>query len=84
MRSRSTAWLLCGLLPLALSARAQGTADDGDAVKSLAKRFSTQPRKGPMAVPSVKIVVGDLLANRSHSIPMTDPLKLIAPIAPPP
>jgi outer membrane protein OmpA-like peptidoglycan-associated protein len=33
MRSRSTAWLLFGLLPLALSARAQGTADDGDAVK---------------------------------------------------
>jgi hypothetical protein len=58
-------------------------AGDGDAVKSLGKRFSAQTRKGPMAVPSVRIVVGDLVANRVLSIAPTDAVKLAAPIEPP-
>jgi hypothetical protein len=58
-------------------------ADDGDAVRSLGKRFASQTRKGPMAVPSVRIVVGDLVANRPLAIAPSDVQKLIAPIEPP-
>lgn len=57
--------------------------DDGDAVRALAKRFSAPNRKGPMAVPSVRIVVTDLVANRDLTITPSDPKQLAATIAPP-
>lgn len=58
-------------------------ADDGDAVHALAKRFSPPSRKGPMAVPSVRIVVTDLVADRDLAITPSDVVHLAAPIAPP-
>jgi hypothetical protein len=59
------------------------SSDDGDAVRALGKRFSAQTRKGPMAVPSVRIVVGDLVANRDLAIAPAEPRRLVAPITPP-
>jgi hypothetical protein len=58
-------------------------ADDGDAVRALGKRFTLQPRRGPMAVPSVRIVVGDLVADRALAITPGDPARYAAPVAMP-
>jgi hypothetical protein len=56
---------------------------DGDAVRALARRYTSQPRRGPMAVPSVRIVVGELVADRTLAITALDPKQRIAVIAPP-
>jgi hypothetical protein len=44
---------------------------DGDAVKSIAKRFGAPVKRGPLAVPSVRLVVGDLVEGRKLSIERT-------------
>lgn len=65
-------------------------ADDGAGVRALAKRFTPPLRRGPMAVPSVKIVVGDLVAERALAIEAEPAARLAATIempedpAPPP
>jgi hypothetical protein len=53
---------------------------DSDVVRGLAKRFATQSRKGPMAVPSVRIVVGDLVAARTLVITPGDATRYVAPV----
>jgi len=58
-------------------------AGDGDDVHALAKRFAPHPRRGPMAVPSVRIVVGDLVADRTLTIAAGDPTRFAAAIAMP-
>jgi hypothetical protein len=58
-------------------------ADDGDAVRALGKRFTLHPRRGPMAVPSVRIVVGELVADRALAITPGDPARYAAPVAMP-
>ncbi|MDX2092317.1 MAG: hypothetical protein SFX73_30920 [Kofleriaceae bacterium] len=44
---------------------------DGDAVKSVARRFSVPVKRGPHAVPNVRLVVGDLVDNRTFTIERT-------------
>jgi hypothetical protein len=58
-------------------------ADDGELVRALARRLSAAPRRGPMAVPGVRLVVGDLVAGRALAIEPTDPRRYAAPIEPP-
>jgi hypothetical protein len=55
-------------------------ADDGDGVRALGKRFTVPARKGPMAVPSVRIVVGDLVADRTIALEPGDPKRYTAEI----
>jgi len=44
---------------------------DGDAVRSIARRFSIPVKRGPHAVPAVRVVVGDLVEGRTFSIERT-------------
>ncbi len=44
--------------------------DDED-VKSVARRFSVPVKRGPLAVPAVRLVVGDLVENRTFAIART-------------
>ncbi|MBL0215958.1 MAG: PhnD/SsuA/transferrin family substrate-binding protein [Myxococcales bacterium] len=44
---------------------------DGDAVKSIARRFSVPVKRGPHAVPAVRVVVGDLVEGRTFTIERT-------------
>ncbi|MBL9020458.1 MAG: PhnD/SsuA/transferrin family substrate-binding protein [Myxococcales bacterium] len=44
---------------------------DGDAVRSIARRFSVPVKRGPHAVPTVRVLVGDLVEGRTFSIERT-------------
>jgi hypothetical protein len=44
---------------------------DADAVKAIARRFTVPVKRGPLAVPSVRLVVGDLVEGRKLSIERT-------------
>ena len=44
---------------------------DGDAVKSIARRFGAQIKRGPLVVPSVRLLVGDLVEGRKLAIERT-------------
>ena len=57
-------------------------AADGDAVRGIARRFSVPVKRGPHAVPAVRVVVGDLVEGRTFTIERT-PVTAFA-IAPPP
>ena len=46
-------------------------AGDGDGVKAVARRFSVPSKRGPHAVPAVRLVVGDLVEGRTFSIERT-------------
>ncbi len=46
-------------------------ASDGDAVRSIARRFSVPAKRGPLAVPAVRLVVGDLVEGRTFAIERT-------------
>jgi hypothetical protein len=46
-------------------------AGDADAVKSIARRFDAPVKRGPLVVPSVRLVVGDLVEGRKLSIERT-------------
>ena len=45
-------------------------ADDG-AVRELAHRFAPVVKRGPFALPAIRLLVGDLVAGRTFSIPRT-------------
>lgn len=47
------------------------TAGDIDAVRSIARRFTIAVKRGPHAVPAVRVVVGDLVEGRTFSIERT-------------
>lgn len=47
-------------------------ADDGDGVRRLARRFSAPRRRGPMAIPSIRIAAGDLIEGRRLAIGHAD------------
>jgi hypothetical protein len=59
------------------------TADDGDLVRALARKLTAAPKRGPMAVPGVRLLVGDLVVERALVIEPTDPRRYVAPIDPP-
>jgi len=46
-------------------------ASDADAVKAIARRFSVPIKRGPHAVPAVRVVVGDLVETRTFTIERT-------------
>ena len=46
-------------------------AGDADAVKSIARRFGAPVKRGPLVVPSVRLVVGDLVEGRKLAIERT-------------
>lgn len=46
-------------------------AGDADAVRSIARRFAAPVKRGPLVVPSVRLVVGDLVEGRRLSIERT-------------
>ncbi|MCE9580400.1 MAG: hypothetical protein K8W52_45195 [Deltaproteobacteria bacterium] len=54
-------------------------AGGADGVKALARRFAPGERRGPMALPDVRIGLGELLAGRGFAIPRADLKTLIAP-----
>jgi hypothetical protein len=53
----------------------------GDAVRSLAGRFGHAVRRGPLAVPALRLAVDALVAGRTFTIVRPDPASLIS--APP-
>jgi hypothetical protein len=57
-------------------------AADADAVRAVARRFSPPVKRGPFAVPAVRLLVGDLVEGRAFSIERT-PASAFA-VAPPP
>lgn len=46
-------------------------AADGDAVKSIARRFTVPTKRGPLAVPAIRLLVGDLVEGRTFTIERT-------------
>ncbi|MBA3455951.1 MAG: hypothetical protein H0T42_22830 [Deltaproteobacteria bacterium] len=54
---------------------------DGDSVRAISRRYSVPVKRGPHAVPAVRLVVGDLVENRSFTIERTPVTAFaIAPI----
>lgn len=57
-------------------------AGDAEAVREIARRFSPPVKRGPIAVPAVRLVVGDLVEGRSFRIERTPATAFaIAPVA---
>ncbi|MDQ3368140.1 MAG: phosphate/phosphite/phosphonate ABC transporter substrate-binding protein [Myxococcota bacterium] len=55
-------------------------AGDAEAVRAIARRFTMPAKRGPFVVPSVRLVVGDLVENRKLAIERTPPAAFaIAP-----
>lgn len=55
---------------------------DAEAVRSIARRFGVPVKRGPHAVPAVRVVVGDLVESRTFSIERTPAIAFaIAPSA---
>jgi hypothetical protein len=51
-----------------------------DAVQSVARRFTVPVKRGPLAVPAVRLLVGDLVEGRQFTIERTNPTTFaIAP-----
>lgn len=46
-------------------------AADSDGVRAIARRFTVPAKRGPHAVPNVRLVVGDLVDNRTFTIERT-------------
>ena len=46
-------------------------AANGDAVSAVARRFTVPVKRGPMAVPAVRLLVGDLVDGRTFAIERT-------------
>lgn len=46
-------------------------AGDGDAVKEVARRFIVPVKRGPLAVPAIRLLVGDLVEGRRLAIERT-------------
>ncbi len=50
---------------------AQLKVADADAVKAIARRFTVPAKRGPLAVPAIRLLVGDLVEGRTFSIERT-------------
>ena len=51
---------------------------EADAVRAIARRFSPPVKRGPHAVPAVRLVVGELVEGRTFTIERTPVLELVA------
>lgn len=72
----ATAQQRAALVAAATSFRGDATvnsfrAADADAVRGVARRFTVPAKRGPHAVPNVRLVVGDLVDNRTFTIERT-------------
>ncbi|HYU15801.1 MAG TPA: hypothetical protein VEL05_07015, partial [Candidatus Acidoferrum sp.] len=56
-------------------------ADDGEAVRRLARRFTAPHRRGPMAIPNIRIAAGELIEGRRLAIGHADVRRFA--VAPP-
>jgi hypothetical protein len=54
-------------------------AADGDVVKQIAKRFTVPAKRGPLAVPAIRLLVGDLVEGRKLTIERTPITAFVAP-----
>jgi hypothetical protein len=71
------------ILDAALSFKGDATvaslrAADGDVVRSVARRFTVPAKRGPLAVPAVRLLVGDLVEGRRFSIERTPLTAFVA------
>jgi hypothetical protein len=71
------------ILDAALSFKGDATvaslrAADGDVVRSVARRFTVPAKRGPLAVPAVRLLVGDLVEGRTFSIERTPLTAFVA------
>jgi hypothetical protein len=48
-------------------------ASDSDGARAIARRFTPATKRGPLAVPAVRLVVGDLVEGRTFSLERTSP-----------
>jgi hypothetical protein len=55
---------------------------DPDAVKTIAHRFVAPVKRGPLAVPAIRLLVGDLVEGRTFTIERTSPTAFAAAPAP--
>ncbi len=46
-------------------------ASDADAVRSIARRFTVPVKRGPLALPAIRLLVGDLVEGRTFTIERT-------------
>jgi hypothetical protein len=53
-------------------------AADGDAVRDVARRFTVAAKRGPLAVPAVRLLVGDLIEGRTFAIERTPITSFVA------
>lgn len=53
-------------------------ASDGDPVRALARRFASTTKRGPLTVPAVRLVVGDLIEGRTFAIERTPATDFVA------
>jgi ethanolamine utilization microcompartment shell protein EutS len=44
---------------------------DGDAVRQIVRRFSPSTKRGPLAIPAIRLLVGDLVEGRTFAIERT-------------
>ena len=44
---------------------------DADAVRSIARRFTVPVKRGPLALPAIRLLVGDLVEGRTFTIERT-------------
>ncbi|HEY4240203.1 MAG TPA: hypothetical protein VGM88_10320 [Kofleriaceae bacterium] len=51
---------------------------DADGVRGIARRFSAPVKRGPFAVPAVRLLVGDLVEGRVFTIDRTSPTAFVA------
>lgn len=59
-------------------------AGDAESVRAIARRFSVPVKRGPLAVPAARLVVGDLVEGRAFSIERTAATAFaIAPVIEP-
>lgn len=52
-------------------------AGDADAVRAIARRFTAPVKRGPLVVPSVRLVVGDLVEGRTFTIERTPATQFV-------
>ena len=57
-------------------------AGDDEPVRAIAKRYAIAAKRGPLAVPALRLVIGDLIERRTFSIERTSPAAFaITPVS---
>jgi hypothetical protein len=51
---------------------------DGDAIQQIARRFSASHKRGPLAVPAIRMLVGDLVEGRTFAVERTPAIAFVA------